>query len=182
MEKWVRAKALWKWPIALILVGSLSFWGLSFSGAKATEGVKWYAYEEGARKAREGDRPMVLHFYTDWCTWCEKMDKETFANPRIQEFLKLSFIPIKINAESREMIKVEGKETKMADLARKFGVRGFPTTVFLEANGTTIGSVPGYIDQDRMRKILVYVHEKAYKKMDFEEFTRQRSEFRATGH
>ncbi|MFH0871507.1 MAG: thioredoxin fold domain-containing protein [bacterium] len=182
MKKWARAKALWIGAIALILAGSLSFWGSPPPGAKTTSGVKWHAYEEGAKKARESNRPIVLHFYTEWCTWCKKMDGETFANPRIEEFLNLSFIPIKINGESREMIKVEGKETKMADLARKFGVRGFPTTVFLESNGTTIGSVPGYIDQDRMRKILVYVHEKAYKKMDFEEFTRQRSEFRATGH
>jgi thioredoxin-related protein len=159
----------------------VSLWTIPAGVSKTTEGVNWHAYEEGVKKAQDSDKPIVLHFYTDWCAWCKKMDRETFSNPRIQESMNLNFIPIKINAESKEMIKVKGKEVKTSTLARSLGVVGFPTTVFLESNGADIGSVPGYIDQDRMSKILVYVREKAYKKTSFEEFTRQRMEFRATG-
>ena len=182
MKKRLREGIIGQWVIMLALMTCFSIWAIPAGVSKTTEGVNWYAYEEGVKKAQDSNKPIVLHFYTDWCGWCKKMDRDTFANPRIQEFMNLNFIPIKVNAESKEMIKVNGKEVKTAALARSLGVVGFPTTMFLESNGADIGSVPGYIDQDRMRKILVYVQEKAYKKMSFEDFTKQRMEFRGTGH
>ncbi|MDH7498957.1 MAG: thioredoxin fold domain-containing protein [candidate division NC10 bacterium] len=170
----------WSW----IRMGALSMavaMGLFLAGSpacaasKTTGGVKWYGYEEGMREARESHRPVLLHFYTDWCPWCKKMERDTFSHPQIQEALNQGFVSIRINPESKEKIRVEGREVKAADLARKFEVRGFPTTIFLESDGSPIGPVPGYIDSDSMRKILAYVQEKAYQKMTFDEYARQRS-------
>ena len=167
---------------ALILLGSFLFWTLPLPSPEATEGVNWYRYEEGLKQAKEGNKPILLDFYTDWCGWCKKMDKETYGNRDIQQFLNLNFIPIKINAESKEPVKVDGKEGKMKDLTRKYGVRGFPTTIFLEFDGTFIGPLPGYKDPGSMRNALAYIQEKAYQKMSLEEFTKQRTESRGTGH
>jgi thioredoxin-related protein len=180
-ERRVRSGAPWRWAAALILLGSLFVWISPPPSAKTNEGVGWYSYDEGTKKARESDKPILLDFYTDWCGWCKKMDKETYGSRDVQQFLNLRFIPIKINAESKEVIHVDGKEMKMRDLTRKYGVRGYPTTVFLESDGNLIGPLPGYTDPDSMRKVLAYIQEKAYKKMSLEEFTKHRSESRATG-
>jgi len=182
MKRWVRSGAAWRSGAALILLGSLSFWTLPLLSAEATEGVNWYRYEEGMKKAKESDKPILLDFYTDWCGWCKKMDKETYGHREIQQLLNLNFIPIKINAESKEPIKVDGKEMKMKDLTRKYAVRAYPTTVFLESDGTPITPLAGYSDAASFRKVLGFIREKAYKKMSLEEFTKQRSEFRGTGH
>jgi thioredoxin-related protein len=166
----------------LILLGSLPFWTLPLLSAKTTEGVHWAPYEEGMENARESNKPVLLSFYTDWCGWCKRMEKETYGDPQIQQFLNLNFIAIKINAESKEPIRMDGKEMKMKDLTRKYGVRAFPTTVFLESDGTPIAPLAGYSEPASFRKVLVFIQEKAYRKMSFEEFTKQRSEFRGTGH
>lgn len=171
-----RPGRIWVWAATIALTIGLLSWGLPACSAKTTEGVKWYGYEEGMKKARESNRPILLYFYTDWCTWCKKMERDTFSNPQIQELLTQGFIPIRINPESKERIRVDGKEVKAADLARNFGVRGFPASIFLESDGSPISPLlPGYIDPDSMGKMLAYVHEKAYQKMTFDEFARQRS-------
>jgi thioredoxin-related protein len=181
MKHEMKPPGLWLWVITLGLSVGLLLESLPAAAAKTTE-FKWYGYEEGTKKARESNRPVFLFFYTDWCTWCKKMENDTLVNPQIQGTLSLSFVPIRINAESKDIIKVDGKQVKTYELARKYAVRGFPTTIFLESDGSLIGPLPGYVDTDTLRKILLYVREKAYQKMSFEEFTRQPSEFRATGH
>jgi len=182
MKERKRQLVLWLGATTLTLLAGLLFWNLPLTAVKMADGVRWYGYEEGVRKARESNRPILLHFYTDWCKWCKRMDEETFANLRIQDFLNRSFITIRINTESKERIRVEGRKVRTADLARRFGVRSFPTTVFLESDGSPIGPLPGYVDPDLFHKVLAYVHEKAYKKMSFDEFTRQRSESHGTSH
>ena len=182
MKRWVPSGTPWRWATMLIVLGSLLFWTLPLPSARATEGVNWYPYEEGVKRARGTNKPILLDFYTDWCGWCKKMHAETYGDREIQQLLNRNFIPIKINAESKEPVKVDGKQVAMKDLTRKYGVRGFPTTIFLESDGTFIGPLPGYTDPGSMRKVLAYIQEKAYKKMSLEEFTKQRSESRGTGH
>jgi len=174
MKRWVRSAAAWRLGAALILLGGLLFWTLPLPSLEATEGVNWYHYQEGMRQAKESNKPILLDFYTDWCGWCKKMDKETYGNPDIQQFLNLNFIPIKINAESKEPVKVDGKEMKMKDLTRKYAVRAYPTIVFLEPDGTPIAPWAGYSEAASFRKVLGFIQEKAYKKMSFDEFIKQR--------
>jgi thioredoxin-related protein len=174
MKRWVRSGAAWRLGAALILVGSFLSWALPLPSAEATEGVNWYHYQEGMKQAKESNKPILLDFYTDWCGWCKKMDKETYGNRDIQQLLNLNFIPIKINAESKEPVKVDGKEMKMKDLTRKYAVRAYPTTVFLEPDGTPIAPWAGFSEAASFRKVLGFIQEKAYKKMSFDEFTKQR--------
>jgi len=150
--------------------------------ASMAAGINWYGYQEGVQRAREKDRPLFLYFHTDWCSWCKRMERETLSNPQVLGILDEGFISIRLNAESREKIRTEGKEVTPSELARRYGVRGFPTSVFLEPDGSLIGPVAGYVDAAQLRKILIYIQEKAYRKMPFEEFARQRFPLRATGH
>ncbi len=167
-----------RWGTVLILLGGLLLWTSVPLSAKVDGGVNWLPYEEGMKKARESNKPVLLKFYTDWCTWCKKMDADTYADREIQRYLDLNFISIKINAESKELVRSDGKEMKMKDLARKFGVRGFPTVIFLESDGKPIAPLAGYSDPGSFRKVLAFIQEKAYKKMTFEEFTKQRADAR----
>jgi len=40
--------------------------------------VNWlYSYDEGLRKAKTANKIVLLFFYSDWCSWCDKLDQET---------------------------------------------------------------------------------------------------------
>ena len=77
---------------------------------------------------------MVVMFTADRCPHCERMLAETYADPAIGRLL------------------VEHAETALAhaadyaELAQKLGVRGYPTTVIVAADGRIVDAVEGYVD------------------------------------
>lgn len=86
-----------------------------------------------AKAAAEGKLVMV-DFYTEWCRWCQKLDAETFANEKVTKAIAEGFVSVRLNAEK------EG-----ADQAQQLGVEGYPTVVFLNAEGKELGRIPGYL-------------------------------------
>ncbi len=104
------------------------------SAGVAAEELKWYTDWNAAREAaRKSDKPIMIDFYTDWCGWCKKLDRDTYSDKRVQALLKQGFVPLKLNAEKN------GRQ-----LAQKYGVRGYPTILFVNADGKVLHRIGGY--------------------------------------
>ena len=143
--------------IAAILV--FSIFGVSCNGVEGEEGeVNWYSYQEGIDKMQSEGKTGFLHFYTDWCGYCDKIDKETFSLEKISDFLNEHFIPIKVDADNKQSI------------ARHYGANRFPYNLFLSADNEIIASRPGFISGDHMMDILQYIHTESFKNMSYTEF------------
>ncbi len=96
--------------------------------------LEWQAdWATAQRLAGARGRPIMVDFYTDWCYWCKRLDSDTYPN---REVAKLSQrqVSLKLNAER------EGRE-----LARKHGVRSYPTILYFDAQGKEIGRIAGYL-------------------------------------
>ena len=92
--------------------------------------------------AKKENRLVMVDFYTDWCGWCKKLDKETYGDARVAEALR-DVISIKVNAE-------KGGEA----VAEQYRVRGFPTVIFVSGSGEVVRRVEGYVGADEMLKIV----------------------------
>ena len=103
----------------------------------SAEAIKWYPYNEGIALAKSEKKNVFLHFYADWCYYCKMMTNKTFKNSPVITFLNSNFVAIRINSD------------KNSKLASKYGVRGLPTTWFLNADGTKFGPIPGYIPPEK---------------------------------
>lgn len=116
-----------------LLAGSW-FWGRRPSPPPASP-IAWEANlpQAQARAAAEG-KVVMVDFYTEWCRWCQKLDAETFTNEKVTRAIAEGFVPVRLNAEK------EG-----ADQAQRLGVEGYPTVVFLNAEGKELGRIPGYL-------------------------------------
>ncbi len=95
--------------------------------------VNWHTYREGSDLARRQKKNMVIYFHADWCTYCGQMEKETFGDAAVIDFLNKQTIAIKVDVDQEQRI------------ARQFGVRGLPATFLLLNNGQQIGPMPGFI-------------------------------------
>jgi len=146
------------------------------ASVKKDSTITWYKYDEGLAKAKKDKKHVMVHFYTNWCGWCKRMDKMTFDNQEVKKMLNGDFVAVKVNAESADKVKVEGKEMTLRQLAATYNARAYPDTWFLKPTGERIGERKGYVEADEFQYILKWVKEDLYDKISFAEFVKQQQE------
>jgi thioredoxin-related protein len=117
---------------------------LLFHPANALGGPAWRSWDAGLRESGTSGRPVLVDVYTDWCGWCKRMDRDVYARADVQDYLARKFVTVKLDAESSDAARYQGRTYSSRTLAARFGVTGYPTTLFLNAKGGHLGSVPGY--------------------------------------
>jgi thioredoxin-related protein len=143
----------------------------------------WIGFNEGMALAKKQNKHVIIDFYTDWCHWCKVMDKETFSDPEVKKYLAENFVTIRINAESRsERVSYKGEEMTPVELARAFGVRGFPSVAFLDRTGELVYMIPGFVAAKTFLPFMRYMQMECYKQqMTFDEFLKKKGECDTTG-
>ncbi|HUD46173.1 MAG TPA: thioredoxin domain-containing protein [Candidatus Baltobacteraceae bacterium] len=64
--------------------------------------VDWFAWgQEAFAKARQENKPIFLSIGYSTCHWCHVMERESFEDPKIADFLNAHFISIKVDREER---------------------------------------------------------------------------------
>jgi thioredoxin-related protein len=148
--------------------------------AQQTSGVKWYTVEEAERLAKTSPRPLFIDTYTDWCSWCKKLDKETFAHPQIVEILNNKFYAVKFDAEGKEDVKFKGQtfkndgkngRTHQLAISLLQGKMGYPSVVFLNEKIELLTVAPGFRTAKDMEPLLLYFADKVYLTKTYEEFS-----------
>jgi thioredoxin-related protein len=139
-------------------------------GKEQTKDFKWREFGEGLEEAEAEEKPVLVDVYTDWCGWCKRMDKTTYADGTVLAYLEEAFVPIKMNAESKERTQFGDDEYTYIQIARGFRVTGYPTTLFLDAEGKHITTVPGYMKPEQFLTVLRFIGDGHYKTKSFEEF------------
>jgi thiol-disulfide isomerase/thioredoxin/YHS domain-containing protein len=93
-------------------------------------------FDQAQREAQRLDRPLLVHFYTDWCFPCRRMEQEVLSRPTVLHVLQSRLILVKVNADQHP------------DLAKRFGVSLFPTDVIVKPSGLRILSSTGFQKAD----------------------------------
>ncbi len=153
---------------ALLLL--LAFSGTLAAGDKSK--LQWLSFEKGMAEAKKSNKKMLVDVYTDWCSWCKRMDADTYSNTGIASYLQARYVLVKLNAESSAKQSYNGKQYTEQELASQFGVSGYPTTLFFKSDGTGITAVPGYADAANFKTILSYIAEDHYLKTKFEDYAK----------
>ena len=140
-------------------------------------GPTWKDWNSGLKEASAAGKPVLVDIYTDWCTWCKRMDQDVYARPEVKQYLAEHFVTVKLNAEYSTAASYEGKSYTSRTLAQRFRVNGYPTTIFLRANGSHIANVPGYVPADRFLLLLRYIGDGAMDRgVSFDDFVKQQGE------
>src|SRR2546423_923500 len=64
--------------------------------------VDWYAWgEEAFAKARRENKPIFLSIGYSTCHWCHVMERESFENQDVADYLNQNFVSIKVDREER---------------------------------------------------------------------------------
>ena len=147
-------------------------------GSMAQE-VKWLSWDEAAKLAETEKNPkkIFIDVYTDWCGWCKKMDKDTFQNAEVAEYMSKNYYMVKLDGEGKEPIVFRGKTFKFVPSGRNGyhefaaalmqGKMSYPTTIFLDEKMNMLSPVPGYQKPEPFLKIAKYFGEDIHKEKDW---------------
>jgi len=129
-------------PVAIALAAFLAV-PVAVPSPAAAAPIQWHDYEEGMNLSAAQNKIALIDFATGWCSWCKKMDEDTYNDSRVMEKAQ-SFVCIRVDGDMR------------GDLVARYGVDGYPTTIFLAPNGTVTHRVVGYKGPDDFLKDMAY--------------------------
>jgi len=94
-------------------------------------------------RAKAEDKMVFIDFYTSWCLPCKLMDEDVFTDKAFGDYMNQHFVSVKINAE-------QGNGPNLAAL---YGVKSYPTLLFVDLNGRVISRKEGAAYQTELRRM-----------------------------
>lgn len=160
----------------LLIIAVIAFFSLN----SFTQEVKWYTIEEAVELNKTNPKKFFIDVYTDWCSWCKVMDKETFSHPEIAKILNENYYPIKFNAESTEPVEFHGKTFINEGTGRRAthqlaayllqGRLAYPSVAYLDENTQLLTSVAGFLKPYDIEPILQFFATNSYGDTKWEDF------------
>lgn len=141
----------------LVLLLGLTALPLRPAAAGPAPGMAWRGWDRGLEEARASGRPVLVDVYTEWCGWCRRMKADVYSRAEVRDYIEDHFVVVALDAEASDAARYEGRAFTSRTLAARFGVSGYPTTIFLRPDGAHLVNVPGYLDPARFLQVLRYI-------------------------
>lgn len=102
--------------------------------------LAWYIqYSDAAKAMAAENRPMLIYVKMDACSYCVRMEQETYGNSQVAQDVAAAYVPAMINRRDDPT------------LVRRLGVTIFPTTVIVGQDGKVLDTIPGYVAPEQFR-------------------------------
>ena len=99
---------------------------------------------EAMQQAAAQNKGVMLEFTgSDWCGACIMQKKQALSLPEIQTAISRSFIPVELDYPRKKQQDAQTK-TSLETYKKSYGITGFPTLVFADAQGRPVHTVVGY--------------------------------------
>ncbi len=155
----------------------------SWSATSNAQGrIEWMSIEEAEALVKTADNPkkVFIDVYTDWCGWCKKMDKVTFNNPEVSDYMNANFYMVKFNAESKDDVFVKGTTFSFVPSGRRGyhelavaltqGKLSYPTVVFLDPELNMITPLPGFRTAQPFLQVAKFIGDNVYQHTSWEDY------------
>ncbi len=156
---------------------------ISSFGRLNAQKINWMSWEDMIQKQKVEKRKVIIDLYTDWCGWCKRMDKTTFRNPVIVDYINKKYYAVKFNAEQREDVNFDGHIFKFVKQGRRgyheFAAAltqnnlSYPTYVFLTDDNQILQILAGYQQAKEFDYILNFFGDDIYKTTKWGQFEKE---------
>jgi len=176
------------------IILSLAILAYSFSGIAQEKGeINWISIEEAVAAQEKEPRKIMMDMYTTWCGPCKMLDKNTFQNKDVADYVNENFYAVKFNAEGGESVTFKHKEygnpgfkaskkgrNTQHQFAQYLRVQAYPTIIFLDENADLLAPVKGYHAPNQLEMFLKLFANDEHKEVTTkEEWEAYQKEFKA---
>ena len=105
-------------------------------GDTTAVGIRFFtgSWSQLLAEAKKQNKPVFVDVFTTWCGPCKLMAKQAFPDKAVGTLFNANFISYQIDAEKGEGL----------DVAKKYAVTAYPTSLFVSADGNLIQRTVGY--------------------------------------
>ncbi len=115
----------------LIMMVVLISWSLT---TNASAEINWRRSPENVMaSARATSKPILVFVTTDWCHYCKKMKRDTWADPTVSHTVSDKF----------ETLVLDGDRDKQ--MVERLSLKGYPATLVFTSDGHYIAKQDGYM-------------------------------------
>ncbi|MDQ0593190.1 thioredoxin-related protein [Chryseobacterium ginsenosidimutans] len=94
-------------------------------------------FKDLVAKAKKENKIVFIDAYASWCGPCKMMERNIFTQKSVGDYYNANFVNARFDME-----KGEGR-----DIAAKYGVRSYPTYLFLNGDGELVSQNFGYMEE-----------------------------------
>jgi len=145
--------------------------------------VKWYSLPEAQKLNKKEPRKFLIDIYTSWCNGCQVMNKTTFSDTLVKDYISKHFYLVDLNAETKDSLNYGGKNytntggngTPFHDLVLELTHRNLslPTLLVMDENLKTIDTLPFYLSPESLEPIAWFYGDNAYKTTKWDEYLKK---------
>lgn len=158
----VRTKLIPSLLLALAVLATITVAGQFQRASVAQQKIVWRSdLKEAHAEAVRMNRPLLITFGADWCTFCQTMENKTLADPAIAQYVNRSFVPVKMDIK------------KDARIARILEVKRIPCTIALTPQADLLGRMTGCVETDQLQNTLTEI-EKLHRRIEMRFAQQQR--------
>src|SRR5690606_817380 len=154
---------------------------LTFKGF--SQEIKWMSLEEAVALQKKTPKKIMMDVYANWCGPCKMLDKNTFQNKDVANYVNKNYYAVKFNGEGNDVINFNGKTFKNPNynpskantrnsahqLASYLQISAYPTIVFFDETGNVIAPIRGYQSPPQLELYLKMFKEDVHKTIDTQE-------------
>jgi len=120
--------------------------------------INWVTMEEALELQKKKPRKIIMDVYTEWCGPCKMLDRNTFKNKDVANYINKNYYAVKFNGEGNDEIKY----------------------VFFDEKGEFISPIKGYKTPTQLELYLKLFKDSKYKEMKTQaDFNKYYKEFKA---
>jgi thioredoxin-related protein len=124
-------------PVACLLITSISF------AEPPKNGVHWQTDLLKAREmALKADKPLLVVFGAEWCTFCKKMERSTLSEKAMVQKINAEFIPVHLDFD------------RTRPIAKALKVKGIPSSIVLSTDADVLSRKDGFAKSKEYNLVL----------------------------
>jgi thioredoxin-related protein len=150
-----------------------------FLGVMQAQEINWISMNEALAAQKEAPKKIIMDAYTDWCGPCKMMDRNTFTNKDVINYINKHYYAVKFNAEGTEEVMYndfnytnpnydpdrKGRNSQHF-FANALKISGYPSLVFFDEKSNVIAPITGYRTPEQLEIFLKMIAKNDYKKLN----------------
>ncbi len=101
-------------------------------------------YTTAQQQAAESDKPIILFFTGKWCSPCQIMKREVWADDQVMATVNADFIPVTIDVDN----------SNATETLSRYGIGATPNTIITDSQGNVLQQRQGRISKPDFLELL----------------------------